>query len=120
VGQTLKALEADDESIAAKQEIVQQYNRVISMRKQILRNQEAGKIIEMANQAGIYAFAQGVKRIKPGDNGMDNEFLKRSCYHYHTLYVSTRDAITRLLPLLVAARDAVRVRDKSEKSVSVS
>jgi hypothetical protein len=110
VARALEALEADDETPAIRREIVRQYNRVVSIRKQVVGNPEAGKIIEMANQAGIYAFARGVKAIRPGEAGPDNEFIRSSLYHYHTLYVSTQEAIERLIPPIEAAREAARVR----------
>lgn len=115
VGRALEALAADDESPNSRREIVRQYNRVVSLRKQIVGNPEAGKIIEMANQAGIYAFARGVKALKPGEAGPDNDFIRSSLYHYHTLYVSTREAIERLIPPIEAAREAARSRNSRDR-----
>ncbi len=115
VARALEALEADDQTPANRREIVRQYNRVVGIRKQVVGSPEAGKIIEMANQAGIYAFARGVKAIRPGEAGPDNEFIRRSLYHYHTLYVSTREAIERLIPPIEAAREAARVRSSRRR-----
>jgi hypothetical protein len=112
---TLAALEADDGTPSAKQEVLEHYNRVVRLRNQIVRNIEAGRMIEMANHAGIYSFAQGVKSVQPGEDGYDNALIKRACYHYHTLYVTTRDGTTRLIPLFEAARKAARARGQRER-----
>ena len=47
---TLEALEADDESLLARKEIIRRYNKMLSVRKNITRHSELSKIIEMANQ----------------------------------------------------------------------
>jgi len=117
VGKALVAIEQDDGSATAKREVVRHYNRAATLRRQTVKNQEAGKIIEMANQSGIYSFAKGVKALKPEEQGqLSPEFLKSSLYHYHTLFVSTRDAIERLIPPLEAARESVRERALTQKS----
>jgi hypothetical protein len=114
VGRTLGAIQADDGSKSAKEDVIRCYNRMIALRNRITGNPEVSKMIEMANQTGVYCFARGVKSIKPGESGFDNEFLKRSCYHYHTLYLTTRDAVERLIPPFEAVRDAARQRVERE------
>jgi hypothetical protein len=116
VRQTLAAVEAQDESLAYKQEMVEQYNRMLSYRKYLLNQTEAGLMLQMANQSGIYSFAQGVKGTKLDEEGYTPEFMKRSCYHHHTLYLTSRDAIIRLIPLFEAARNAARQRSGAAKS----
>jgi len=115
VERTLEAIAADDGSAAAKSEVITHYNRMLAARKHTSSNPEVSKMIEMANQTGMYCFARGVKTTKPGEDGYSNEFLKRSCYHYHTLYVSTRDAVERLIPPFESVRDAARERVQAEK-----
>lgn len=115
IRQTLGAIQADDDSLPAKQEVLEHYNRVVRLRNQLVRNIEAGRMIEMSNHAGIYSFAQGVKRVEPDENGYNNEFIKRACYHYHTLYVTTRDGTARLIPLFEAARAAAKERAQQER-----
>ncbi len=110
VGRTLEALEHEDGSKAARTDVVEAYNRMIGMRKFVTHHEEAGKMLELANQAGIFAFAQGVKNVKRDDEELTNDFLKRACYHYHTLYVSSREAIERLIPLFEMAREQARER----------
>jgi hypothetical protein len=105
VRQTLGAIEANDESMAARQEMVEQYNRMASYRKQLIGRNEASTLLEMANQSGIFSFAQGVKTVKPGEDGFSPEFMKRSCYHHHTLYVTSREAVARMIPLFERARN---------------
>lgn len=105
VKHTLEAIGTDDESTSARKEIVARYNKMIAMRKNIARTDEGGKIIEMANQAGIYSFAQGTKKIEFEDaEEITNEMLKKACYHFHTLYKSSHDAVERLIPLFETAR----------------
>jgi hypothetical protein len=113
----LEALAADDGSLARRREIALQYNRMVSMRKAVNRNQEAARMIEMANQTGIYSFAQGVKGLNAGSDAFSPERLKSACYHYHTLYLTTRDAIARLIPPFEAAREAARDRARSPVTV---
>jgi hypothetical protein len=114
VGRTLSAIEVEDGSALARREVVEQYNRMILMKKFITHHEEAGKMIELANQSGIFSFAKGVKNVKHDPSGENtNEFLKRSCYHYHTLYVSSRQAIERMIPLFEAAREAAKVRSRA-------
>lgn len=116
VGKTLEAIEQDDESASAKREVVRQYNRVVTLRRQTVSNAEAGKIIEMANQAGIFAFAKGIKGLKAADpEKISNEFIKSALYHYHTLFVSTREAIERLIPPFELARETTRERSEQAK-----
>ncbi|MEZ5338138.1 MAG: 6-hydroxymethylpterin diphosphokinase MptE-like protein [bacterium] len=110
VERTLKALENEDGSIAAKREIVEQYNRLVALRKEIFLHQEMSKMVEMSNQAGIYAFAQGVRSTPLPETGVDNDYIRSACYHYHTLYQTTRQAAGNLLPLFEAARSAARER----------
>ncbi|MBN2083099.1 motility associated factor glycosyltransferase family protein [bacterium] len=113
VGKALGAMENEEETLSSKKEIVAAYNRVVSQRKQTIRNQEVGKIVEMANQSGIYSFARGVKNLQlkyKGTEDYPTDFIKSSLYHYHTLYVSTRDAIERLIPPIEAAREAAKAR----------
>lgn len=117
VARALTALEDDDTSATGRREVVRQYNRVVGLRKQLTGNPEAGKIIEMANQAGIYAFARGVKAIRPADSGPDSDFIRSSLYHYHTLYVSTKEAIERLIPPIEAARGTARIRSGQDRQV---
>lgn len=112
---TLAAIAADDDSLPARQDVLEHYNRVVKLRHQLVRNLEASRMVEMSNHSGIYSFAQGVKRVEPGADGYSNEFIKRACYHYHTLYVTTRDGTFRLIPLFEAAREAVRERMERER-----
>ena len=81
----------------------------------LLGRSEAGALLEMANQTGIFSFAQGVKSAQPGEDGHSPEFLKRSCYHHHTLYVTSRDAVARLIPLFERARDEASARAAETK-----
>jgi hypothetical protein len=121
VGKTLTALDSaeDSESAATKSEVVKQYNRVVAIRKSIVRDRAASKIIEMANQTGIYSFARGVKNTKLEDHPDEREeFIKRACYHYHTLYQSTNDAISRLIPPFEAARESTRKYSEASNTVS--
>jgi hypothetical protein len=116
VRKTLAAVEACDGSPARMQDMVRRYNRVVAIRKQVVSNAETAKIIEMANQAGIYAFARGVKSTKLEDHQDESEeFIKRACYHYHTLYLTTQQAIERLIPPIEAAREASRVRAPKDR-----
>lgn len=115
VRQTLRAVEAFDDSLAAKTEMVEQYNRMLSYRKKLLGRTEASSLLEMANQTGIFSFAQGVKNTQPDEEGHSPEFLKRSCYHHHTLYVTSRDAVARLIPLFERARFEAGKRAASAK-----
>lgn len=117
VERTLAAIEVDDGSQTARKEVVTQYNRMISMRKRIVGSPEISKMIEMANQTGMYCFARGVKTTKPGEDGFDNDFVKRACYHYHTLYISSRDAIERLIPPFEAVREAARERFEHSRAI---
>jgi hypothetical protein len=112
---TLGAIETDDDSVLAKQEVLEHYNRVVKLRNTLVRNIEASRMVEMSNHSGIYSFAQGVKRVEPGEDGYSNEFIKRACYHYHTLYITTRDGTARLIPLFEAAREAARQRMDLER-----
>jgi hypothetical protein len=117
VRQTLRAVESCDDSLAAKTEMIDQYNRMLSYRKKLLSRTEAGSLLEMANQSGIFSFAQGVKNTQPDDDGHSPEFLKRSCYHHHTLYVTSRDAVARLIPLFERARgEAIRRAYQSRRA----
>lgn len=120
IRQTLAAIEADDESLPARQDVLEHYNRVVRLRNQLVRNVEAGRMIEMANHAGIYSFAQGVKSVEPDSEGFSNAFIKRACYHYHTLYLTTRDCTQRLVPLFEAAREAARKRAQLERVAVVA
>ncbi len=115
IRQTLGAIEADDDSDISKQEILEHYNRVVKLRNTLVRNLEASRMVEMSNHSGIYSFAQGVKRVEPGADGYSNEFIKRACYHYHTLYLTTRDGTARLIPLFENARAAARERMERER-----
>ena len=110
VERTLKALEKDDDSVSAKKEVVEQYNRLVALRKEVFIHPEMSKMVEMSNQAGIYAFAQGVRSTPLPEEGVTNEYIKSACYHYHTLYQTTKEAAANLLPLFEAARDAARER----------
>jgi len=112
---TLAAIEADEGTTATRRAVIENYNRMIHLRKQLARNREAEKMIELANQSGIFSFAQGVKSIKMPEDGPNNEFMKRSCYHYHTLYVSTRDAVMRIIPPFEAARETARQQAEKAK-----
>jgi hypothetical protein len=117
VKHTLEAIEADDEGTASRKEIVARYNKMIAMRKNIARTDEGGKIIEMANQAGIYSFAQGTKKIEFEDaEEITNEMLKKACYHFHTLYKSSYDAVERLIPLFETARREAQQRYEKLRS----
>ena len=116
VERTLRAMEDDDESVAARREVVEQYNRLLAIRKSIFMHQEMSKMVEMSNQAGIYAFAQGVRTTKLPEEGVTNEYIKSACYHYHTLYHTTGEAAKHLLPLFEAARDAARERMLAQQS----
>jgi hypothetical protein len=111
VKQTLEAIGNDDGSTSARKEIVEHYNRMLVIRNAVARTPETGRIIEMANQAGIYSFAQGTKKIDMTDaEGITNEKLTKACYHFHTLYKSTYDAVERLIPLFENARNAAQQR----------
>lgn len=122
VEKTLKMIEVLDESPeseGAKHDAIVAYNRVVAIRQQIVRSQETNKIIEMANQAGIYSFAKGVKNTKLEDHEDDRfGFIKRACYHYHTLYLSSLEAIERLIPPIEAARRAARERSGIKEPVA--
>ena len=117
VKQTLAAIDADDGSVSARKEIVEHYNRMLAVRNSVARTAEAGKIIEMANQAGIYSFAQGTKKIDMTEGeGITNEKLTKACYHFHTLYRSTYDSVERLIPLFESARSAALRRYEALKA----
>jgi hypothetical protein len=83
---------------------------LLTYRKYMLNQTEAGLMLQMANQGGIYSFAQGVKGTKLGEDGYTPEFMKSSCYHHHTLYLTSRESIERLIPLFEQARNAARKR----------
>ena len=117
VGKALEAIKAFDGGDSSKREIERRYARVVNIRKETGRNMEAARIIEMANHSGIFAFAKGIRGMKRNVKE-DEEKLKAitsACYHHHTLYVSTRSAINRLIPPMEAAREAARERVKLEK-----
>jgi len=118
VGKALGCMENEEESVTSKKELVAAYNRVVSQRKQTIRNQEVGKIVEMANQSGIYSFARGVKNLQLKYKSVEDyptDFIKSSLYHYHTLFVSTRDAIERLIPPIESTREAAKLRAEAQR-----
>lgn len=109
VERTLNALETC-ETEAINRDVQEQYNRVVGIRKSIFMHTQMSKMVEMSNQAGIYAFAHGVRSTKLPEEGVNREYIISACYHYHTLYHTTGEAASHLLPLFEAARDAARER----------
>jgi len=117
VGRALEAIDAFDGSDSSKREVERRYARVVNIRRDAGRNMEAAKIIEMANHSGVYAFAKGIRNMKRNvtEDQEKLDAIKSACYHHHTLYASTGNAIDRLIPPIEAARSAARDRSRMEK-----
>jgi hypothetical protein len=111
VERTVKALEAAGESATDQAAAREQFARMTGLREKILRRPELGRIVEMANHAGIFAFTQGLQHAVKDERAAGSEpDMLRHCYHYHTLYATTEAAIGRLIPLFEHCRDALAAR----------
>jgi hypothetical protein len=119
VERTIRAIQQADGSATSEAEIAEQFQRMTTLRDKLLRRQELARIVEMANHAGVFAFTQGVQQLSRAEAGEGHSGKLRACYHYHTLYASTGEAIARLIPLFEHCRDAVAARLAPREAVAV-
>ncbi len=86
--------------------VVPFYNRIVRTYHSFIGKKKLIRFLKLANHAALHTFERGIYRLEKREK-LDLEFVAEAAELYHTLFVTSRDALERMIPLFEDARDVV-------------
>ncbi|GEM_PF-1925269 len=87
-------------------QVVPYYNRIVRTYHSFVGKKKLIRFLKLANHAALHTFERGIYRLEQREK-LDLEFVAEAAELYHTLFVTSRDALERMIPLFEDARDVV-------------